>query len=62
MLGCSITLAALEGKEPADLPDFFEATAQKLKDAVQSYPAKTERQLREAKERYVFIQKPEAPM
>ncbi len=62
VLGCSITLAALEGKEPADLPDFFEATAQKMKDAVQSDPAKTERQLREAKERYVFIQKPEAPM
>lgn len=61
ILGCSITLAGLDGKSPADLPDIFDATAQRMKDAVQANPAKAERQLREAKERYVFIQKPETP-
>jgi hypothetical protein len=62
ILGCSIALAALEGKKPADLPNVFDATAQQMKDAVQADSIKTERQLREASERYVFIQKPDAPM
>jgi hypothetical protein len=59
ILGCSITLAALQGKMPVDLPDVIDGIARDMKDAVQTAPAKAEQQLREAKERYVFIQKPE---
>jgi hypothetical protein len=59
ILGCSITRAAMEGKLPADLPDVFDEIAQDMKDSVQSNPAKVERQLRDAKERYVFAKKPD---
>ncbi len=62
ILGNSITLAALHGKPATDLPDMFATTAQQMTDAIKADPAKTERQLREAKERYVFIQKPTDPM
>lgn len=55
ILGCGITLAALDGKTPTDLSDVFDATAQQMKDAVKANQAKAERQLRKAKERYVII-------
>jgi hypothetical protein len=61
VLGCSITLAALNGRTVADLPDVFTQAAQQMKNAIKANPTKTERQLREAKERYVFIQKPTPP-
>jgi len=61
ILGCSITLAALRDKQVPDLPDVITDLAQQMQDEVKANPAKTERQLREAQERYVFIQKPEPP-
>lgn len=58
ILGCSITLAALDNVNIGDLAATFAVTAQKMGDEIHANAAKTERQLREAKERYVFIQKP----
>lgn len=61
ILGCSILLAALRDKEPNDLPEVFSDLADQMRDEAKANPAKVERQLREAKERHVFIQKPEPP-
>lgn len=61
VLGCSITLAALNGRDEADLPDMFTQTAQQMKDAIKANPAKAAKQLGEAKDRYVFIKKPTRP-
>ena len=62
ILGCSITLAALRGKEVPDLPEVFNGIAEDMTHAANSNPFKTDRQLTEAKERYLFVQKPERPM
>jgi len=61
LLGSSITLAALHGKSHDDLPDMFAKTAQDMTDAAKADSTKTERQLREAKERYIFITGPTPP-
>ncbi|MBZ8117763.1 hypothetical protein KUD11_03775 [Roseovarius sp. LXJ103] len=53
--GSTITLAALEGVEIDDLPRFFGDTASALQSEVQANPEHTAKQLRAARDRYVFI-------
>jgi len=62
ILGRSITLAALNDADFADLASAFSNTTEKMCDKIRSNPDKTKRQLQEAKERYVFIQTPSAPV
>ncbi|WP_420861934.1 hypothetical protein [Algirhabdus cladophorae] len=55
ILGCSITVAALEGAEREDLPKAIDTIATKLKAKMQADPKRSAKQLQDAKERYVFM-------
>jgi len=57
--GSSITIAALEGAEAEDLSEAFADLARQMQDEVKATPQKAAKQLQDAKERYVFIQRPE---
>ncbi|UXX82216.1 hypothetical protein [Roseovarius pelagicus] len=57
VLGCSITLAALHGRQQDELPGMFTDLAAQMQARVKADPGKTAKQLHAAKERYVFIQK-----
>jgi len=53
--GSTITLAALEGVEETDLERFFNDTASKLADQAKADPEHTAKQLKDARDRYAFI-------
>lgn len=55
ILGCTITLAALNGKNSEDLSKFVQTTAEDLKTQIKGAPEKTGKQLQDAKDRYVFL-------
>lgn len=55
ILGCSTTLAALNGVQFQDLPCFFKSTADELVHKVALHPEKSAKQLEDAKNRYVFM-------
>ncbi|MBU2982139.1 hypothetical protein KO498_09980 [Lentibacter algarum] len=57
--GSCITIAALEGAEAEDLPETFADLARQMQDEVKAKPEKAAKQLQDAKERYVFIRRPE---
>jgi len=62
VLGSCITLAALNGKRQNELPAMFADLTEQMQASVKADPTRTERQLNEASERYVFIKKPERPL
>lgn len=53
--GSTITLAALEGVDEPDLERFFKDTASKLSEQAKADPEHTEKQLRDARDRYAFV-------
>ena len=55
LLGCAITYAALKGVEIDSLPAHFKALSQELTDAAAKRPKETQKALKEASERYVFL-------
>ncbi|QUJ77348.1 hypothetical protein KDD17_04925 [Sulfitobacter albidus] len=55
VLGCSVTIAALRGIEFDGLPAAIDQIAEDMKGQIQANPRRTEKQLREAQERYVFL-------
>jgi hypothetical protein len=59
IVGCSITLAALRGVSFGALPEAVQAIANDMQDHLQAHPQKTEKQLREAQERYTFVTRPD---
>ena len=61
VLGCSITLAALNGKSFDELPQSLSDLSEQMKASVKGDPMKTNKQLQDASERYVFIQTPQNP-
>ena len=55
ILGSTITLAALRGVDLDGLEKFFSLTADELSGMTKKQPEKTARQLKDAKDRYVFL-------
>ena len=53
--GSTITLAALEGVEEPDLERFFKDTASNLSEQAKADPEHTAKQLKDARDRYAFI-------
>jgi hypothetical protein len=54
--GCCLTVAALKGVPFSDLKQFFSEMVDDLSTAVKSNPERAQKQLNDAKERYVFVQ------
>ena len=61
ILGSSITLAALQGYDLADLRDHFTDLSGEMIHQTEKRPAHTRKQLKAAKDRYVFIRPNEPP-
>ncbi|MGB0497540.1 MAG: hypothetical protein ACPGID_04315 [Rubricella sp.] len=55
IVGNGVTLAALEGQEPDELPDWFLALGERMRDTVEDDPERAAMHLAKAKERYVFV-------
>ncbi|MCK0097616.1 hypothetical protein MWU60_18720 [Yoonia sp. F2084L] len=61
VLGCSITLGALHDTDVDGLGKMFDTLAADMTAEVEANPVRAAKQLQDAKDRYVFIQKPERP-
>jgi len=62
LLGSSITLGALRGVDTDGLGEVFDDLAANMNNEVQADPERAAKQLQDAKDRYVFIQKRKPPM
>ncbi|WP_089992341.1 hypothetical protein [Cognatiyoonia koreensis] len=60
IFGSTLSLAALEGKERDNLPAFFRDLGRRFDETAKDNAVRTAKQLKDAKERYVFMQKPDA--
>ncbi len=58
ILGTSLTVAALKGENMDGLEDFFDNTCKELKHMAISNQTKTQKQLNDAKARYIFLVPP----
>ena len=62
LLGSSITLAALHDAEPEGLDAIFGKLAKDMMAETAANPTRAAKQLQDAKDRYVFITRPDGPM
>lgn len=59
--GTCITMAALEGWEHEELPTAISSFAERMTEAANDNPERTSKQLQDAKDRYVFVRRPDEP-